>query len=418
MVLLILRLLSLCAIAASQKDAGRQPGDTVLTVENAEGELKNVQQGHIDQLSEDSKAVLISMGLSLGSSEKVSREEAIPTSRKTPARRVSRTEAWDELFRVVDEHHYPATEARVAGDPYELEERYPAPQRDEETEDPKPSPRKSTTSKVSGRARRSLSKLMRQEHQGTLEVEADAKGAAHKVHKNQGGIMEEEDDEDDKSASLLAESATEGEKALIRTRLQRLKRLKARSNYTNKAYRMDASLARKGFFWDRRRRDRRRYCNYCCRMGKADCLWETWSGWDPPVCPVTCGSGVWRKTRKMVHWNRCGGRPCDDPYLSKVDAACNHFPCPIDCRWAGWGAWTPCTKSCDSGTQQRTRVKIHSTEHGGRPCPGDYQETIACETWSCPIDCEFSEWKEWGNCTEECGGGERTRSHYLRWYGR
>lgn len=139
------------------------------------------------------------------------------------------------------------------------------------------------------------------------------------------------------------------------------------------------------------------------------CLWSQWSGWDPPTCSRTCGTGERKKTRWKIRSASGGGRPCDDPHLSQITVACNTFSCPIDCEWMGWAAWTPCTASCGGGKSERIRDKSHTQEHGGTACSGPRQQTRDCSTHACPIDCEVNEWTEWGNCTEECGGGERNR---------
>jgi len=138
-----------------------------------------------------------------------------------------------------------------------------------------------------------------------------------------------------------------------------------------------------------------------------DCRWSAWTGWSP--CPVSCGLGKQvRKRNKLAHQAH-GGKHCTDPKLGLLERGCALKPCPINCAWAGWGAWTACTASCGGGKQQRVRDRTHTAEHNGAQCPGAPTMTMACSTHPCPIDCEVKEWTEWGNCTEECGGGERGR---------
>lgn len=139
-----------------------------------------------------------------------------------------------------------------------------------------------------------------------------------------------------------------------------------------------------------------------------DCAWSSWTGWTG--CPVTCGTGKKSMTRTKLSNAANGGRVCDDPNLDYQESACNTHSCPIDCQWEGWGAWTPCTASCGGGSITRARDKVHELYAGGASCPGGATETQACQTHPCPIDCEVQEWTEWGNCTEDCGGGERTRN--------
>lgn len=139
-----------------------------------------------------------------------------------------------------------------------------------------------------------------------------------------------------------------------------------------------------------------------------DCKWNAWTSFS--ACSVSCGTGQKSKTRTKLRTQFGGGRPCQDPKISEIKLMCEAFPCPIDCSWAEWGAWTACLVSCGGGTQIRQRDYNHTAEHGGVVCPTTTtQETRSCGGQNCPIDCEVHEWSEWGNCTEDCGGGERLR---------
>ena len=58
--------------------------------------------------------------------------------------------------------------------------------------------------------------------------------------------------------------------------------------------------------------------------------------------------------------------------------------CPVvDCEWENWSVWSDCTKSCDGGTQTRTRGKIPA-QHGGAECEGASEQTRDCNTDNCP----------------------------------
>ncbi|KAL3852005.1 hypothetical protein ACJMK2_015694, partial [Sinanodonta woodiana] len=53
--------------------------------------------------------------------------------------------------------------------------------------------------------------------------------------------------------------------------------------------------------------------------------------------------------------------------------------------WKEWVAWSSCSKSCENGTQSRTRVCYYDpTAPVGKPCPGDAKESISCNTERCP----------------------------------
>ena len=98
---------------------------------------------------------------------------------------------------------------------------------------------------------------------------------------------------------------------------------------------------------------------------------------------------------------------------------CNEHPCPVNCV-SEWGEW--------SGWRTRNLSIITQDDHGGAKCPVNRIERevitaepsnggILCPTGEerkncsddrCPVDCVFT-WSEWSNCSESCGGGNRSR---------
>ena len=57
----------------------------------------------------------------------------------------------------------------------------------------------------------------------------------------------------------------------------------------------------------------------------------------------------------------------------------------VDGGWSRWSVWTTCTKSCESGTQTRSRSCTQPPpQHGGRTCPGAARDQRVCNTQSCP----------------------------------
>lgn len=151
--------------------------------------------------------------------------------------------------------------------------------------------------------------------------------------------------------------------------------------------------------------------SYGCllRHCPVDCKWTQWTGWTPSACPVSCGTSKQTRHRVKISNQAHGGKECTDPNLNYLEMACGTIPCPIHCEWVPWMPWTPCTASCGGGTMQRVRDRAHTAEHNGQQCGGGNQEGQTCNGHPCPIDCSVSDWQEWGNCTEDCGGGERTR---------
>ncbi|KAA0720004.1 Complement component C6 [Triplophysa tibetana] len=82
---------------------------------------------------------------------------------------------------------------------------------------------------------------------------------------------------------------------------------------------------------------------------------------------------------------------------------CDHYP---------WSSWTFCTKTCNSGTQQRTRA-VHIDEHWIRNnclqlC--QTQESRVCNVETCPINCQMTEFGPWSECSPCAKKSFRTRS--------
>jgi len=90
-------------------------------------------------------------------------------------------------------------------------------------------------------------------------------------------------------------------------------------------------------------------------------------------------------------------------------AICNSHDCPIDCIWNSWGAWDGCTKTCGGGQSARLRSKRVESAYGGLECEGLSLVKQPCGEAPCPIDCKWKEWNAWTACTKSCSGGQRNR---------
>merc|ERR1719174_2788893 len=74
------------------------------------------------------------------------------------------------------------------------------------------------------------------------------------------------------------------------------------------------------------------------------------------------------------------------------------------------GEWQPgeCTVECGGGERVLTREVVTPASNGGAECP-IMLEKEPCNMQPCPIDCVVDEWSEFGACSKDCGGGIQSR---------
>jgi hypothetical protein len=116
-----------------------------------------------------------------------------------------------------------------------------------------------------------------------------------------------------------------------------------------------------------------------------DCVVSDWTY--TSACNVSCGGGIANGTRTVVTPAAYGGAAC--PALSSTEAPCNTQPCFQNCSVSNFSDWGACSVSCGGGTQTRNRSVLLAPYGGGTPCP-DLNETQACNTNPCPVDCVVS----------------------------
>ncbi|XP_069051483.1 adhesion G protein-coupled receptor B2 isoform X5 [Lepisosteus oculatus] len=132
-------------------------------------------------------------------------------------------------------------------------------------------------------------------------------------------------------------------------------------------------------------------------------LWEEWSPWS--LCSATCGRGLRTRSRICVAPQH-GGKGCDGQDVQTKP--CNIVTCPVEGQWLEWGPWGHCSVTCSRGTQQRTR-RCSVSVHGWAECKGPHTETRACSRADCAADGKWGAWSHWGLCSKTCDSGFQQR---------
>ena len=62
-----------------------------------------------------------------------------------------------------------------------------------------------------------------------------------------------------------------------------------------------------------------------------------------------------------------------------------------NCKWGPYTEWSECSKTCDGGSQNRTRVLQQTALNGGMDCVGEATQFRDCNMQGCPgINQKFS----------------------------
>eukprot|EP00927_Polykrikos_kofoidii_P046142 TRINITY_DN40342_c0_g1_i1.p1 TRINITY_DN40342_c0_g1~~TRINITY_DN40342_c0_g1_i1.p1 ORF type:complete len:1783 (+),score=246.39 TRINITY_DN40342_c0_g1_i1:177-5525(+) len=155
-------------------------------------------------------------------------------------------------------------------------------------------------------------------------------------------------------------------------------------------------------------------CNVepCGRENKTeDCVWDAWSNWQMCDCSATQ-----KRDRASAQQAKSGGLPCVGPKRQArpcTPYGCGHRP-TLDCSFSLWALWSDCTRSCRGGQKYRTRDVVRQSQGGGKFCSGRLHETVTCNRVNCPgegrVDCRWAAWSDWSICSDDCGGGQTSRS--------
>jgi len=154
-----------------------------------------------------------------------------------------------------------------------------------------------------------------------------------------------------------------------------------------------------------------RACNTQACPARVNCAVEEWTEWSS--CTKPCDGGKSDRSRSIWQQPTSDGTPC--PALSE-ERDCNTQGCPAqDCELAEWSAWGTCDKDCGSGTMSRNRTVTTPAAVGGIGC-GELVDDRQCKTQPCALpnkDCRVGAWGLWSECSEECGGGSRSRQRVI-----
>ena len=88
-------------------------------------------------------------------------------------------------------------------------------------------------------------------------------------------------------------------------------------------------------------------------------------------------------------------------------------PSPIDCV-GSWGDWSDCSETCGGGQKTREYSVTTPSENGGEECSnqdGD-TETGSCNRQACPVNCQGS-WGNWSFCSKKYGDGRKFREYTI-----
>ena len=107
-----------------------------------------------------------------------------------------------------------------------------------------------------------------------------------------------------------------------------------------------------------------------------------------------------------------GGKNCSRLGPSFETKHCNTLPCPLHGGYSDWSNFSECSASCNNGIKTRIRTCSNPLpQHGGRNCShvGPSSETTSCFLKVCPVDGNYSNWSEFGECDKSCSGGLKKR---------
>merc|ERR1712137_82801 len=156
-----------------------------------------------------------------------------------------------------------------------------------------------------------------------------------------------------------------------------------------------------------------------------DCEFSDWDPWSPKECSSMC-NGHRQHSRWIKRPAEGGGRPCEGSITEDVrcnPAAFEPSPpacadgagpngTPIDCTVGDWSVWSACSAPCGPGFKVRSRSVLQEPMRGGVSCTNPLKAIAGCHSVPCgtrSVDCELSDWEDWGHCNHRTGQQRRER---------
>jgi len=148
-----------------------------------------------------------------------------------------------------------------------------------------------------------------------------------------------------------------------------------------------------------------------------DCVLHEWTSWGE--CSKECGGGSMERSRSILIPPSNGGADCESA-LGEVQE-CNDIPCitgqsvPVDCQFANWEEWGQCDYT--AGQRTRRRAVLTPKSNGGQDCTGLTRETELCTRDCVPTThyCTWGNWASWSECSMTCGpAGRKQRMRQLQ----
>jgi len=56
----------------------------------------------------------------------------------------------------------------------------------------------------------------------------------------------------------------------------------------------------------------------------------------------------------------------------------------VDCKWSSYGNWSECSATCGGGSRSSSRAVLQPALDGGKDCVGDAHQIEKCNSDPCP----------------------------------